>query len=189
MVFAGHIYCNRWKSLAAIGDALKEINKDGLKMVLDVYTIDELTKKQAQVLSPDRFINMKGAIPPAKLTEEYQKADIALHVESFDKKYRLATRVSFSTKIIDLMATGCAILAVCWNHHAGYQYLKGHDAAFCVDNFEDILPLLQKIVDNPPLVQKYARKAYECGKQNHSRENIQKQIMDKFQTIITNKSR
>ena len=36
MVFAGHIYCNRWKSLAAIGDALKEINKDGLKMVLDV---------------------------------------------------------------------------------------------------------------------------------------------------------
>lgn len=49
------------------------------------------------------------------------------------------------------MATGCAILAVCWNHHAGYQYLKGHDAAFCVDNFEDILPLLQKIVDNPPL--------------------------------------
>lgn len=184
LIFAGHIYCNRWKSLAAIGDALKVINRNGLKMVLDVYTIDELTKKQSKALSSDRFINMKGAISPAQLAKEYQHADIALHVESFDKKYRLATRVSFSTKIIDLMTTGCAILAVCWSRHAGYQYLKEHDAAFCIDKYEDILPLLQRIVNNPSLIQEYARKAYDCGNQNHSREVIQTQIKQMFERVI-----
>lgn len=189
LVFAGHIYCNRWKSLAAIGDALKVINRNGVKIVLDVYTIDELTKEQTKALSPDRYINMKGAIPPAQLAKEYKSTDIALHVESFDKKFRLATRVSFSTKIIDLMATGCAILAVCWNRHAGYQYLKEHDAAFCVDSYEDVLPLLQRIVDNPSLIQKYAKKAYDCGKRNHSREEIQAQIKQMFEKLIRENNR
>ena len=184
LIFAGHIYCNRWKSLAAIGDALKKINKNGIKMVMDVYTIDELTKEQINALSVDRFIYMKGAITPAKLAEEYLNSDIALHVESFDRKYRLATRVSFSTKIIDLMATGCAILAVCWNRHAGYQYLKENDAALCVDNYKDILPLLQKLVNNPNLIKEYAQKAYECGKQNHSRNVIQMQIKQMFENVI-----
>ena len=184
MLFAGHIYCNRWKSLAVIGEALKVINKDGIKMVLDVYTIDELTKEQTQALSTERYIYMKVAIPPTLLAEEYRKADIALHVESFDKKYRLATRVSFSTKIIDLMATGCAILAVCWNRHSGYQYLKEHDAAFCVDNYNDVLPLLQKLVDNPVHIQEYAKKAYECGKRNHSRETIHNQMKQMFEKVI-----
>lgn len=184
LVFAGRIYCNRWKSLAAIGDALKVINRNGVKMILDVYTIDGLTKKQTNALSTDRFIYIKGAISPAQLTKEYQNADIALHVESLDKKYRLATRVSFSTKIIDLMSTGCAILAICWNRHAGYQYLKEHDAAFCINKYEDILPLLQKIVDNPNIIQDYARKAYECGKRNHSRATIQTQIKQIFDKVI-----
>jgi hypothetical protein len=188
LIFAGHIYCNRWKSLKVIGDALKVINRDKVHMFLDVFTTDELTNEQLKALSEERFIYMKGAISPERLAEEYANADIALHVESFDKKYRLATRVSFSTKIIDLMATGCAILAVCWNRHAGYQYLNEHDAAFCVDNYKDILPLLQKIVDNPNLIHLYAEKAYKCGKENHNRKVIQDQIIDKFNSVIAKKT-
>ena len=96
------------------------------------------------------------------------------------------TRVSFSTKIIDLMASTCAILAVCWNQHAGYQYLKEHDAAFCVSDTKEIFPQLQILCDNPELIQLYARKAYNCGIQNHSRGKIQKQIRKMFDSIIGN---
>ena len=81
------------------------------------------------------------------------------------------------------MASTCAILAICWNRHAGYQYLKSKDAAFCVDNYHDILPLLQRIADNPGLIREYARKAYECGVENHRRELIQSQIKEKFKEI------
>lgn len=187
LVYAGRLYCNRWKTLVEIGKALHEINKHGERMVLDIYTQEALTNKQRKALSPENSVYMKGSVNPQQLKEVYRNADIALHVESMDKKNRLATRVSFSTKIIDLMASSCAILAVCWNRHCGYQYLRDNDAAFCVDNYSDILPMLQRIVDNPSLVQNYAQKAYECGRKNHSREKIQKQIRDKFEELIAKK--
>jgi glycosyltransferase involved in cell wall biosynthesis len=184
LVYAGRLYCNRWKTLAEIGKALYEINKHGERMVLDIYTQEALTNEQRKALCPENSVYMKGSVNPQQLKEVYRNADIALHVESMDKKNRLATRVSFSTKIIDLMASSCAILAVCWNRHCGYQYLRDNDAAFCVDNYSDILPMLQRIVENPSLVQNYAQKAYECGRKNHTRERIQKQIRDKFEELI-----
>lgn len=184
LVYAGRLYCNRWKTLAEIGKALHKINKNGERMVLDIYTQEALTDEQRKALCTENSVYMKGGVTPAQLKEVYRNADIALHVESIDKKNRLATRVSFSTKIIDLMASTCAILAVCWNRHCGYQYLRENDAAFCVDEYNNILPMLQRIADNPSLVPEYARKAYECGLRNHTREKIQKQIKDKFEEVI-----
>lgn len=184
LVYAGRLYCNRWKTLAEIGKAMHEINIHGERIVLDIYTQDALTKEQCIALCPENSVYMKGSVTAQQLKEVYRNADIALHVESLDKKNRLATRVSFSTKIIDLMASTCAILAVCWERHCGYQYLRNNDAAFCVDDYSDILPTLRRIVDNPSLVQEYAQKAYDCGRKNHTCEKIQKQIKDKFEELI-----
>ena len=184
MVYAGRLYCNRWKSLAEIGKALKEINKKEIRVVLDVYTTEQLTNEQKVVLSQDNYIYVKGRVTPTELTRIYYEADIALHVESMDKKNRLLTRVSFSTKIIDLMASSCAILAVCWDKHTGYQYLKEKDAAFCLSSYEDILPLLQEICDNPALIQRYAEKAYNCGKKYHDKGVIQGQLKRVFEQVI-----
>ena len=184
LVYAGRLYCNRWKSLAAIGEALRIINKGGVKMVLDIYTQEKLTSVQAKHLCEDNFICMKGSVPVSELPQIYREADIALHVESFDKKYMYATRVSFSTKIIDLMASTCAIMAICWNKQTGYQYLQERDAAICIDSYEKILPRLQEIVEDPSIVKKYAKKAYECGRQNHSREKIQNQLKTTFEKYI-----
>lgn len=184
MVYAGRLYCNRWKTLAAIGNALEYLNPNGEKMILDVYTAETLTRRQEKALMGLRYLHVHSAITPAQLTEEYKKADIALHVESFDKKYRAATRYSFSTKIIDLMASSCAIMAICWDRHAGYQYLKNHDAAFCVSDYNCILPLLQRICKYPRLIQQYAEKAWRCGVDNHTRKQIQGQIRDTFCGIL-----
>lgn len=183
LVYAGRLYCNRWKTLSEIGKALQVINRNGVRMVLDVYTQDQMTKEQVTSLSEDKFIYIKGSVTPAELKEIYKKADIALHVESLDTHYRMITRFSFSTKIIDLMASSCAIFAICWEHHAGYQYLLENDAAFCCPSYQKILPLLQRICDTPSLITEYQRKAYECGRKNHSREKIQGQLMCVFKSI------
>lgn len=185
MVYAGGLYCNRWKTLGKIGEAMKEINKDGIKIILNVYSQDELTNAQKQVLSEQNYIYFKGSVSTTELAEIYRKADIALHVESFDKKYKYATRVSFSTKIIDLMASTCAILAICWEKHAGYQYLHDHDAAFCVADYNDILSTLQHICQEPESIQEYAKKAWDCGCRYHDRIAIQNQIKDTFNLLIT----
>lgn len=184
MVYAGRLYCNRWKTLVEIGRALEKINKKAERMILDIYTADDLTRTQRKAFKELHYVHVKAPITPAQLIEEYHRADIALHVESFDRKYRAATRYSFSTKIIDLMASSCAIMAICWVKHAGYQYLKQHDAAICVPSYEEILPTLEKICERPSLVIEYAKKALLCGQKNHSREKIQNQIRETFYGVV-----
>lgn len=184
MVYAGRLYCNRWRSLAAIGVALREINKGGIKMVLDIYTQDLLTNKQRASLCEENFIYVKGPVPGSALAKIYNETDIALHVESFGKRYKYATRVSFSTKIVDLMASSCAILAICWEKHCGYQYLEENDAAICCSSYDNILPILQSICDDPLIITKYQAKAYNFGEKNHSRKVIQNQIISVFQELL-----
>lgn len=183
LVYAGRLYCNRWKTLATIGKALKEINAEGMKMTLDIYTQEKVSKKQFEALSPNNYLHINNSVSYQELVQIYQQADIALHVESFDKKYRYATRVSFSTKIIDLMASSCAILAICWDKHAGFQYLKKHDAAFSVSDMNGIKPMLEDIVNNPELIQQYATKAFNCGKTNHNTELIHSHMNKVFENV------
>lgn len=184
LIYAGRLYCNRWRSLAHIGKALRKINEDGVRMVLDIYTQDKLTAKQRKALAEDNYIYLKGSVTTAELKEVYRQGDIALHVESLDRRNRLLTRISFSTKIIDLMASTCAIMAICWSEHTGYKYLKTHDAAFCIDSYEDIYQVLKGICDDPALIHEYAHRAWYCGMINHSKEEIQNHLIDAFSDII-----
>lgn len=183
LVYAGRLYCNRWKSLAQIGIALKQLNVKGIRMVLDIYTTEKLSSVQKKALSKENFVYVKGRVTPEELVQIYQRADIALHVESMDKKNRLLTKVSFSTKIIDLMSSTCAIMAICWEQHAGLKYLKEKDAAFCISCYDEILPKLQQICDHPELIREYALKAYECGRKYHNKDIIKNQIKTIFEKL------
>lgn len=183
MVYAGNLYCNRWKTLSAIGDALKEINSDGEKMILEIYSPSELTARQRKALSEERSIYFKGKASPADLPEIYRNADIALHVEAFDRKNRLTTRLSFSTKIIDLMASSCAILAIAWEEHAGLQYLKSKDAAICISDIADIKATLSNILQYPALIKQYRLKALATGKGNHDRQTIRRNMLEIFNVV------
>lgn len=186
LVYAGRLYCNRWRSLEKIGNALKRINESKVRMILEVYTQDTLSRKQRKALTEDKYIYLKGSVDSYKLKEIYRQADIALHVESMDRNFRIVTRVSFSTKIIDLLDSTCAVMAICWERHCGYQYLQKHDAAFCISRYDEILPQLKDICDNPSLIPSYARKAYACGQKNHSRAKIQSSLLNLFRRVISN---
>lgn len=184
IVYAGKLYSNRWKTLAEIARALKIINESETKMILEIYTKDKVTKRQAKLLDDGVSSFIKGPVSPVDLKAIYEKCDIALHVESFDLKNRLLTRVSFSTKIVDCLASGCAVMVVSWDQHSGYTYLKKEDAAFTIGKKGDILKELIKISDNPELIVDYAQKAWECGRRNHQREVVQKMLYDDFKNLI-----
>ena len=187
MVYAGRLYCNRWKTISAIGDALTELNRDTVKAEVFVYSQDNLTQEQIAALSEDKYIHFMGATSPTNLPQIYRGADIALHVESFDKKDRYRTMYSFSTKIIDLMVSSCAIMAICWDQNNGWNYLKNEDAAICLSDCSQILPKLREILENPDILSTYVWKAYSCGVRNHNRQKIQAQIRNKFAELIDEK--
>lgn len=180
LIYAGGIYCGRWKTLSRIAQELKGINRDSVKMVLDIYTGNQLTEKQKRLLDDGRNSRVHAAISQTQLKEEYHNSDIALHVESFDLKYKLLTRLSFSTKIIDCMASGCAVMAICWKEHSGYIYLKKHDIAICIDNCNEIASTLLNCERNSERILEYAKKAMDHGERYHQSEVIHEEFLKDF---------
>ena len=183
IIYAGKLYMNRWKTLADIVEVLKEINKNEVKMILEIYTRDQLTQKQDRLLNDNVNSYVRGAVSQEELAEKYKEADIALHVESKQLSQRLMTRLSFSTKIIDCLFSGCAVLAYCWSEQSGWRYLKREDAAICVESKEELRHNLKKICENPQIVQMYAKKAYECCKRNHQKETVQENLLRDFEMV------
>lgn len=180
LIYAGKFYCNRWKVLAKIANAIRELNKDDLKMVLEIYTKDVPTKKQNRLLNDGKSSIIKGAVSQEELLEIYHQADIALHVESDELKYRLATRFSFSTKIIDCIFSGCTVMAYCWNQHSGLTYLKREDAGICVSSELELKSVLKQICCDTNIICDYSYKAFSCGKRNHNRQQVQKMLLEDF---------
>ena len=76
-----------------------------------------------------------------------QKADILLHVESFDKKAIASTKYSFSTKIPEYLSAGKCVFAVGPSNVASIKYLSQFS---CVSNENDDIynELLNLINDN-----------------------------------------
>ena len=186
-IYAGGIYLNRHKSLIEIANTLRILNSKSdsnpngeVKAELHLYTGSQLNDKASNLLNDGRSVFNHGLISPNELSRIYQDSDVAIHCESFDLKYRLMTRLSFSTKIIDCFQSGCAILAIAWEEHTGIKCLKREDAAICVTSLKDIKGAVTRIVENPKLIQEYSLKAYECEKRNHRIEDVQKKLYDAF---------
>jgi len=184
-IYAGGLYLNRWKVLARLTDALREINRDGIKAELHIYSGSELTARQRRRLEGPKSTFLHGTIPYEELEARYRASDVAVHVESFDKKNSLITRLSFSTKIIDCMNSGCAILAIGPDTQAGIAYLKENDAAVCIGRVDAILPTVHELIDDPDKIEFYAERAQALGKRNHQKEAIEKSIRQDFYRVAS----
>lgn len=185
LVYAGKLYCNRWKSLALVADGIRAINSEAgeTKLQLNIYTKDAVTKKQNKLLNDGKNSILRGAVAAEKLPEIYKQADVVMHVESFDLKNKLLTQDSFSTKVMDCLASGCATMAVCWQQHAAGVYLKGEDAALVANDRAEVNGILKKLADEPQTVLEYAQKAYACGVEKHERTHIQQQLREDFERV------
>ena len=172
LVYAGNIYCGRWKTLFYIAAALEKINKDCIRVQLYIYTYNHISNKIKKYLNIDGTAYLMGGISYSEIKKVLADSDIVIHVEAMDLKNKMMTRFSFSTKIIDYFESGSCIFAVGWSEAASIDYLIKNDAAIVVNDLKNIEESLRKLIDNPQLILDYGRKAWECGKRNHQIEVI-----------------
>lgn len=184
IVYAGKLYCNRWKTLSLLADCIRDINKNGIKFVLNIYTKDNVTKRQKIRLSDGVNSFIREPVTACELKKIFKKADIALHVEGFDLKNKLLVKYSFSTKIMECLSSGCAVMAICDESQAGYSYLKQENAAFVATNRQEITDILTKISNSPDLIVEFSKSAFNCGIRNHGRDYIQKKLLEDFNYVL-----
>lgn len=185
LIYGGGLYLNRWKVLCKLASILNLINQSEVKAELHIYSGTKLKKKQIKKLNDGRSSFLHDAVSFSKLQEKYFESDVAIHVESFDLRNRLITRLSFSTKIIDCMNSGSAILAIGPSSQAGIAYLKENDAAICVEKLRYLNDVIEKIVDNPSFIKTYSEKAKSLGLKNHAKWKIDNQVRQDFKDVIS----
>lgn len=187
-VYTGNICNGRWKVIAKIGKAIHELNNEKNKVKLYIYSANKLTSKMKKKLNIGDEVRFMGSVLPNRIPEIQQNADVVIHVESFELKYKLQTRLSFSTKLVDYFQNGKCIFAVGWSKANSIDYLIENDAAIIAVNEKEIKEKIKSIIDNPNIIDKYALKSWECGKLNHHKEDLQKLLYEDFNNIIKTSS-
>lgn len=182
--YGGNLFYNRYKTLAKLATAIRVVNKDKRHFILNVYTQTPITPKFKKLLDDDKNTFLKGKVTMQELDNVYANSDIVLHVESFDLKQRLLTRLSFSTKIIDLLHSGRCLMAICWEKSSPYKYFESKDAAICVADGNAIEKELQRIIKDPIIIKQYADKAWLCGVRNHSKSKVISSFKKDLESLI-----
>ena len=183
LVYTGNIGTNRWKSLKLIADALESINRDGVRAQLRIYTATPVTNKMKKALNRGASSFLMGSVPVSEVPEIQKNADMLVHVEAFDLKSRLAVRQSFSTKIVDYLKTARPILAVGPKDVASIDHLIRNDCAIVADHKAELEQKLRSILEDQDELNRVAKKAYECGRRHHNRQDIQRMLLQDLKEI------
>ena len=181
MLYAGKLIIGRFDTVKLIGKALDEVNKNGVKIELDVYTTTHLTDEQLNGLSP--YVHILGAIPQTEVAAVQSKADVLLFAEALDGENAKTARLSFSTKLTDYFRSGKCILAVGNRDTAPMEYLAENDAALTASSLQEIITTLNILIDSKECITEYAKRAYTCGKRKHSIDYIRARLDKVLQDI------
>ena len=183
LVFTGNIGTNRWKSLAIIAEALEQINQNGVRAQLRIYTATPLTAKMEKALKKGDSSFIMGSVPANEVPKIQEAADILVHVEALDLKNRLAVRQSFSTKLVDYFKAARPILAVGLREVASIDHLIRNDCALTGETVEEVRSALESVLENRGKLDELSKKAYACGKRNHNAELMHHMLQTDLETI------
>lgn len=184
IIYAGGTYWGRDRTLVEVARTVRKLHQTGIDVTFDIYTNSPMNRRILRKLNDGICCKVHKAIPFQELVTEYSKSDIALHVESFNKKNALFIRLSFSTKIVDCLSSGCAVMAICPKDNSGWQYLRDEDAADCVDSVRDIEQRLVRLVGDRDYREKLRANAKVCARNNHNRDMIVTVLKEQLDALM-----
>ena len=184
IIYTGNLYSGRYKTLVRLCKDLQEINKDGSKAVVDIYSGTPLSDKEISAINIRGTSTFCGKISEEEVQKLQSEADILLHIEPFTLKGSLLCRLSFSTKLVDYFHKRKCIFAVGSGVCSSMKYLKRYDAAVVAESYDEMREKLKDLINNPETVKEYADKAWNCGENNHRIEDIQNRLLKDFGEVI-----
>lgn len=183
LVYAGNVSAGRGKILCALAESVRTLNDKENTFTLDIYTSTPLGDKVKDTLNGGG-VALHPPVSYAKIREIQADADILVHAEAFDLKERLSVHQSFSTKIVDYIASNRCILAIGSDTCASIQYFIENDCAAVATAPSEISERLSELKDTPALLAEYAEKAWQSGKAHHERSVMQENLLADLKNAI-----
>lgn len=170
-VYTGSLIIGRDKTMALISDAINEINRDGLRAELNIYSKDEPVSEIMSRIN-NGASHFMGFIQRSEVDRIQSEADVVVFVEALEGKSANIARLSFSTKITDYLSNGKCIFAVGRDYIAPIDYFVRNDAAIVATEAGQIKDKIKYLVENQNIITEYSRKAYDCAVRNHDKNMI-----------------
>lgn len=164
--YLGNFSFNRPKALIEIAETLKRINPS---YKLDVYGKIETDSIRRQFESCDA-ISIKGFVSYSEVQSVINKSAIVFHGESQELKYQESLKYGFSTKIADLISSGCCFVMYSSPEIAGARYLIDSGAAWFAQTDSDLECKIREILTNPIIRKSKKDMSKALAKQNHNLE-------------------
>ena len=185
VTYTGNLFYGRWKVLALLAEAIKEINKESTKIFLDIYTSGLYDRKMMEALNIKGSSCLRKAIPYDEVKTVLKESDMVVHVESFERKEIRKTRLSFSTKIVDCIQSGSCLLAIGPSEVASINMLKNLDIAEVItsNHKEAIKIILEKVLENNRTLIETSEKMKKYGLEYHSQEYLMTSLYNKLEEL------
>lgn len=184
LIYAGNISRGRFDILAKLAKAIQKLNENGVKFSLDIYSLSPLKEKQKAKLNLEKSSRLLPAVGYQELRKIQADADVLVHVEGFSLRERLIVHQSFSTKIVDYIATNRCILAIGSKDCASIDYFIQNDNAAVAISEEEIESRLKELYDSRDLMDQYAQNAWDCGKKYHYKQTMQNMLKKDLESAI-----
>lgn len=187
IVYTGNVGIGRLDVLKKINHAISTAEEFLAKM--EIYSSFALSKKDSEELERQGHCKFCGAVYGDELVKAWERADILVHVESFDKKYRNILSTAISTKIAEYMCSGRPILIVAPEYSESARFIKRLNAGMVIhSNIEkDIQRGILDIISNPYITEKRARISQEYALKNLTRSAVSKRIYEKIESYCVKK--
>lgn len=185
MTYTGNLFYGRWKVLTLLSEAIKEINKDSTKILLNIYTSGLHNRKMIKSLNKDNASCLRKRIPYDEVKKVLKESEIVVHVESFERKEIRKTRLSFSTKIVDCIQSGSCLLAIGPSEVASINMLRKHDIAEVIttNRKDNIKATIENILENNNILIETSENMKEYGIKYHTPEYLRINLYNKLEEL------
>lgn len=177
MVYLGNVLIGRLDSLILLAKSIHKINKEqGKKFELSIYTGDYISKREQNELGLGDSIHLCGLVPYSEVNNVIESNDIVVFVEALEGRQNRIARLSFSTKIVDYIASGKCIFTIGPKDSAPVEYLKDNNISLVAHSVDEIYSELKRIT--PEVIRQYGIQSIEFAKKRHDKSEIQKSLYE-----------
>lgn len=161
IVYTGNLGIGRLAVLEHVISALQIMQAENV--VLDIFSSFPLGNDEIERINNSKVASFHGAVFGKDLCKAWESADILIHVESFDKRYKDILSTAISTKISEYMCTGRPILIVAPDYAESAGFINRNNAGTVINSekVDNIVNGIRSIIDIPDQAQMKARRAKE----------------------------
>lgn len=183
IVYIGFLGYSRWKTLRLLIDSISKIQSPIFGFSLSIYSQFVPSSDVLLAIEKTGVSKFMGSLDSNKVAEALSSADLILHVESFDDVEIDKVRFSFSTKIIDCLASFTPLLAIGPENVASIDYLSRSGVTYCVTDPNILVEQLKCIENDYAIGRCLGEDAYKYVCNNHDIQLNRKYIIDSIESV------